>query len=300
MRVNRYSDYMAYTFEEDDSVFMLGMKYINQSDIDDIVPAIPVMHNNSTRFLYGTEHFKPLTHEIENITNSELAIALKKLIDAMFKISSTDYINITSMDICYERLIYDIKNKCIKIILLPINYECDFHDGSSWSSSFRRSLLMILGYIFKDIPDKYQEVYYSIMDEAKSDYDVLLYMKNYEFGIKQVVDISANVTEHNVSEQKMILEHSSSSGNLIFRITKAEFVLGKAENAVDGVIPISSMISRIHCKIYKEANTYMVEDMQSTNGTYINGYALNAGERYYLNNGDRLTLADIDFNVIIE
>ena len=300
MRVNSYSDYMAYTFEENDLIFMLGMKYINISDIDNIVPAIPVKHNNSTRLLYGTENFRFLANEIVNITNSELAIALKKLIDAMFKISSTDYINITSMDICYERLLYDIKNKCIKIILLPINYECDFHDGSSWSSSFRRSMLMILGYIFKDIPDKYQEVYYSIMDEAKSDYDVLLYMKNYEFGIKQVVDISANVTEHNGSEQKMILEHSSSFGNLIFRITKAEFVLGKAENAVDGVIPISSMISRIHCKIYKEADIYMVEDMQSTNGTCINGYALNAGERYYLNNGDRLSLADIDFNVIIE
>lgn len=300
MRVNSYSDYMAYTFEENDSVFMLGMKYLNKSDIDDIVPAIEVKHNNSTRFLYGTENLKFLAYEIENITNSELAIALKKFIDSMFRINSTDYISIMSMDICYERLLYDIRNKCIKIILLPINYECDFHDGSSWSSSFRRSLLMILGYIFKELPDKYQEVYYSIMDETKSDYDVLLYMNNYEFGVKQVVDISAIPAGHSGSEQKMILEHSSSLGNLLFRITKGEFLLGKADNAVDGVIPISSMISRIHCKIYKEADTYMVEDMQSTNGTCINGYALNAGERYYLNNGDRLSLADIDFNVIIE
>ncbi len=300
MKVNGYSDYRAYTFEENDSVFMLGMKYINKSEIDDIVPAVEVKHNNSTRFLYGTEDFKLLEHEIESITNSELAIALKKFIDSMFKISSTDYINITSMDICYERLLYDIRSKCIKIILLPVNYECDFHDGSSWSNSFRRSLLMILDHIFKELPDQYREVYYSVMDDTKSDYDVLLYMKNYEFGIKQVVDISANAAGYNGSEQKMILEHSSSLGNLIFRITKSEFVLGKADNAVDGVITISSMISRIHCKIYKEGNTYMVEDMQSTNGTCINGYALNAGERYYLNNGDRLSLADIDFNVIIE
>lgn len=300
MRVDSYSDYMAYTFEENDSVFMLGMKYMNKSDIDDIVPAVEVQHNNSTRFLYGTENFKPLAYEIENITNSELAMALKKFVASMFKINSTDYISIMAMDICYERLLYDIRSKCIKIILLPINYECDFHDGSRWSSSFRRSLLMILSYIFKELPDRYQEVYYAIMDETKSDYDVLLYMNNYEFGVKQVADIAVNAAVHNGSEQKMILEHNSALGNLIFRITKAEFVLGTTGNAVDGVIPISSMISRLHCKIYKEADTYMVEDMQSTNGTRINGYALNAGKRYYLNNGDTLSLADIEFNVIIE
>ena len=71
MRVNSYSDYMAYTFEENDLIFMLGMKYINISDIDNIVPAIPVKHNNSTRLLYGTENFRFLANEIENITNSE-------------------------------------------------------------------------------------------------------------------------------------------------------------------------------------------------------------------------------------
>ena len=52
--------------------------------------------------------------------------------------------------------------------------------------------------------------------------------------------------------------------------------------------------------IYRKDNLFMVEDLDSTNGTLINGYKLNPHEKYYINDGDKLTLADLEFDVVIE
>lgn len=73
-------------------------------------------------------------------------------------------------------------------------------------------------------------------------------------------------------------------------IIKTPFVIGKLREKVDGVIEIDG-ISRIHARIVLEGDRYFIEDLNSTNGTYLNMRQLERGERAEIEVGDVIKLA---------
>ena len=298
MIVKMFSDYMAYTFEMKDTLFMIGMRLVDKSQ-SDIISPVDVTHNGRVRLLYGTEGYKLLSEVVGVLDNSELVLALVKFIKSIRNIQESDFLKITAIDINFNRLFYDPKEKSIQFVLLPINYECDLHDGESWSAVFRKTILILMSYIFAVIPEKYNEMYYAIMDDAKTDDDVIDYISNYEFELQNVENIQVVPGESEISSKRLVLEHRGIDGNYIYVINKPEFVLGKSAN-VDGSISNSTNVSRKHCKITQVGCNYMIEDLGSTNGTILNGYILNSHEGYYINNGDKLVLADVELTAILE
>ncbi len=78
-------------------------------------------------------------------------------------------------------------------------------------------------------------------------------------------------------------------------VTKEDFVLGKKPGLADGVIPFNKRISRVHCRLSRREGSFTVTDLGSTNGTFVNGRRLRPGEACPLGKGDRLRLADSEF-----
>lgn len=58
--------------------------------------------------------------------------------------------------------------------------------------------------------------------------------------------------------------------------------------------PNSEIVSRIHADIRVEGDVYFVEDVGSSNGTYVNNSPLPVGSRYRLRPGDRVSLGKGD------
>ena len=58
--------------------------------------------------------------------------------------------------------------------------------------------------------------------------------------------------------------------------------------------PDSEIVSRVHANLRAEGDVYYVEDVGSSNGTYINGLPLPAGNRHRLRPGDRIALGKGD------
>jgi hypothetical protein len=58
--------------------------------------------------------------------------------------------------------------------------------------------------------------------------------------------------------------------------------------------PNSEIVSRIHADIRVEGDTYYIEDVGSSNGTYINNSPLSMGNRHRLRPGDRIGLGKGD------
>jgi pSer/pThr/pTyr-binding forkhead associated (FHA) protein len=58
--------------------------------------------------------------------------------------------------------------------------------------------------------------------------------------------------------------------------------------------PDSEVVSRIHADIRLEGDAYYVEDVGSSNGTYINNAPLPLGNRHRLRAGDRISLGKGD------
>lgn len=67
-------------------------------------------------------------------------------------------------------------------------------------------------------------------------------------------------------------------------------VIGKLETAVDAVIDLPT-VSRVHAKIRKKDGQYYLSDLNSRNGTSVNGKMLKAGEDYALQEEDQVDFA---------
>lgn len=67
-------------------------------------------------------------------------------------------------------------------------------------------------------------------------------------------------------------------------------VVGKMEQAADVVIPVDT-VSRVHARIRKKHDGYYLADLNSRNGTSVNGRMLKPEEEYLLQNEDQVDFA---------
>jgi hypothetical protein len=77
-------------------------------------------------------------------------------------------------------------------------------------------------------------------------------------------------------------------------ISTFPFFIGKLKKNVDYCLE-KDVISRYHAKITTEDERYFITDLNSTNGTYINGEALMTYQKKEIKIGDEIVLADIRF-----
>lgn len=84
------------------------------------------------------------------------------------------------------------------------------------------------------------------------------------------------------------------SGSQDISVAYTPFLIGKQEGLVDFVLDGES-ISRIHAKIDREGNEYRITDLNSTNGTFVNGRLLETNETVMLQIGDELFIANFAF-----
>jgi len=56
-------------------------------------------------------------------------------------------------------------------------------------------------------------------------------------------------------------------------------------------------VSRVHARIRRNGDRFYAEDMESSNGTFVNGTGLNKGESKLIKNGDELRLGELRMHV---
>lgn len=81
------------------------------------------------------------------------------------------------------------------------------------------------------------------------------------------------------------------------KIDSFPFVIGSGREGVSGAVQYIG-VSKRHAIIEEKENTYQIMDLNSTNGTFLNGELLNPMEPYTLTQGDKITLANITYQFI--
>jgi pSer/pThr/pTyr-binding forkhead associated (FHA) protein len=74
------------------------------------------------------------------------------------------------------------------------------------------------------------------------------------------------------------------------------WVIGSMKNYCNTVLD-DDLVSRIHLSIYRENEEYYIEDMNSTNGTFLNDERLQPQSRCKLKAQDCITIADRSYRV---
>lgn len=99
------------------------------------------------------------------------------------------------------------------------------------------------------------------------------------------------------AQQNLILGrllYQGKNGEGDFILEDESFVIGKEREKADGVLKADT-VSRMHAKITKKEGEYYLEDLNSTNGTYLNGRELNYHEPVKLSRNDRICFATEEY-----
>ena len=90
-----------------------------------------------------------------------------------------------------------------------------------------------------------------------------------------------------------ILRSSETDGALTFRLPIGVVkTIGRSPGA-DFIVDVA-LVSRLHCQVTAGATNIKVQDMSSTNGTFVNDARVERGQ---LANGDRLRVGRVELTV---
>lgn len=123
--------------------------------------------------------------------------------------------------------------------------------------------------------------------------------------VENIEDVGSNsVNLSNIDEtvilntwQQPVLVGNEEEDRII--ISKAEFVIGRNLDTCDHAIRDKS-IGRAHARIQNENGRFYIFDLDSKNGTFINGDRLVSNKQYELKPNDRVSLANLQFHFKIE
>lgn len=104
-------------------------------------------------------------------------------------------------------------------------------------------------------------------------------------------------TQLQVIQAKLL--HIQTNAPLELPSTLSVIHIGKPNDRVPPDIdvagfPDSEIVSRVHANIRVEGDSYYLEDVGSSNGTYVNNMPLSVGNRHRLRAGDRISLGKGD------
>jgi len=99
----------------------------------------------------------------------------------------------------------------------------------------------------------------------------------------------------------------SSTGRHIQLPSAPEMHVGRLD-AAHGIFPdldlppdggLDEGVSRRHCKLHRQGSTFLIEDVGSANGTFLNGQRLTPYLPHVLKDGDEVQVGCIKLQVII-
>ena len=82
-------------------------------------------------------------------------------------------------------------------------------------------------------------------------------------------------------------------------VNQTSFKIGSDRPRTNYWVSNNKAVSRVHATIISRDGRYVLQDNNSTNGSYLNGNKLAPGIEYELHSGDRIVLADEEFVFVI-
>ena len=253
------------------------------------VESSKMLLNGKIQLYYFTGKYLPISAILKHYQRTDELKMLAEIYGSLLEIKKIGFLSIGNILTDEEHVFVDSSTSKIKWIYLPISTGGYRSEALCEKEVLENIKKMISPFLIGNGNGRLLE----ILDENDSLEQILAQLKNI----------------HIVERKKVLLDNiqlqlrMTSIGqaeNVVLIDDKDEYLVGRKASAVDGLITGSNLVGRVHCKISRNGYGFIVTDLQSTNGTYVNGEKIRPNESAPLSDGDRLRLANIEFKITVE
>ena len=120
--------------------------------------------------------------------------------------------------------------------------------------------------------------------------------EEFSFNTENLTDEDATVLLTSGMDPSVRLRSVNASPEILIEVNEFPFVIGKSRRSSNYRVD-SEVVSRVHARINNELGEFTIEDLNSTNGTFLNEEKIKPHEIKKILVGDTIKLADLEFIV---
>lgn len=294
---------IGYVLNSDNSFYDIGYRVMKNQNGGCLLPCHRIRYNGKIKLVYFTDGYIPLSSMIKDVDAEYIGTVIGNIVHALEEVKNNGFLNIECLDIRLEKIFVDSNTLNVKLIYLPLN--CG--EISNVEAAMRAQLIGLIENIdVKELPE-IRKILETLHDNAiplmgiSSHITMRTYERRYVAGnITDSNYVDKNFADGNSAEGNFVrtpLCLCSITGNVRLVISGNEYLIGKNREKVHGVIEGNSAISRVHCRVVQVGNKYYISDMDSANGTYVNGQRIGSDSKVEISEGTKIRLANMDFVV---
>lgn len=280
----------------DSSTFLSTEYKVLQSQANScFVKCMKMMYNGKMQLFYLTKGLKSFASMLPSMDAESFLTIVSNLLSNIVDVKHNGFLSCQNIDIAFDRVYVDPATHKVSLVYLPLNKRM-FDDASAFENELRTSLVKLISGISTLSTAKTMQFSADLSNGSLTLEDLQNRIKGGK-GVAPVVAPPHTDTSGEAGKLRIIAMNAPTRVEI--EVTKDEFVIGKKQELVDGVVSFNKMISRSHCKISRRGGQYTVTDLQSANGTYVNKVRLQPNQPCQIKNGDVIRMADSDFQVSI-
>lgn len=266
------------------------------------------LEHRITSYIPISVYFKSVASDIEAVK-----VLFFKLIDAV-KLLDEYLLSIERVVIDKEYIYYDVNDKKIKLIYLPLKS----YQSNHQQSKIKEILLsLIYEHMNFDVINEHQTIIEMLQSKSldvfalkaywtKTNHKVRERRRSKWLFFKNIMSDEEKLSKRKEKgtiekkEKELVIEESEletvampenacpvlSFENKKIRLNQPSFLIGRSVALNDYALPHALTMGRVHAEILHEEAGYYILDLNTKNGTYINGKRIESQKKYKLQKGD--------------
>lgn len=282
----------------DNSLFSSTEYKVLQNQVNScFVKCMKTLYNGRVQLYYLTNQYKPFSALLPSLNAENFMNICANLFTNIIEVKNNGFLSCRNIDISFDKIYIDTVTYKVHLVYLPIS-ERLFDDVSNFENELRTRLIKLLQENSSISTPKTVQFAKNLSNGTLSFESLYTSIKRGNVPISALHNQQTKTVSQNSGIMKLVAMNAPTRVEIV--ITKNEFKIGKKAEIVDGVISFNKMISRSHCKITRKGSQYIITDLQSANGTFVNHIRLQPNQPCLIRNGDIVRLANSDFQVVIK
>lgn len=274
----------SYILSDESAFLPTEYKVLQNQAESGFVKCMKLLYNGRVQLYYLTNGLKSFASMLPSLTADSFWTIAANLFANVINVKNNGFLSCQNIDISFDKIYVDPATYRVSLVYLPLSRK--LHDSAS---SFENEIRTGLVKLISEIP-------------GISSTKTMMLSANLSNGMLTMEDLYSQMTGEKRTDSApaaayLYLIAINAPSRIEIAVTKEDFVIGKKAELCDGVISFNNMISRSHCRISRRGSQITIMDLQSANGTFLNGARLYPNQPYLIKNGDVVRLANSDFQV---